>query len=146
MISLDQILLLQQKVESAVEKISQLQSEISQLNAENDALRTQCSELSNSLSEKTEQLSHKMELIAKFEKDQKTIESGILKALDRLNVIENTVLNSSAPDASSKKDDVKTETVTVKTTTTTVTTESSDAPVGDASSDTSAKSGEFDIF
>lgn len=80
MISLDQILLLQQKVESAVEKISQLQ-------AENDALRTKCSELSNSLSRKTEQLS-------KFEDEQKNIESGILHALEKLNLIENTVLNS----------------------------------------------------
>ena len=85
MISLDRILLLQQKVESAVEKISALQ-------AENDALRTKCAELSQSLSHKSEQLSA-------FEKDQSKIENGILKALDRLNAIENTILNAADPAA-----------------------------------------------
>lgn len=82
MISLDQILLLEQKVESAVEKITQLQ-------AENDALRSKCSELTNSLSSKSEQLSS-------FQQDQGQIENGILKALDRLNSIENTVLKTAA--------------------------------------------------
>ena len=51
MISLDQVLLLEQKVESAVEKIRQLQNE-------NDALRKKCSELTNALSSKSEQLSN----------------------------------------------------------------------------------------
>ncbi len=78
MISLDQVMLLERKVESAVAKIQQLQ-------AENDALRKQCSELTNALSSKSEQLSS-------FETDQSQIESGILKALDRLNQIENSVL------------------------------------------------------
>lgn len=76
MISLDQILLLEQKVESAVKKIQQLQSE-------NDALRRKCAELTNALSTKTEQLST-------FETDQSQIEDGIKKALDRLNSIENS--------------------------------------------------------
>ena len=80
MISLDQILLLEEKVESAVEKIKQLE-------AENDALRSKCSELTNALSAKTEQL-------ASFENEQKTIESGIIKAIDRLNSIENSVLKA----------------------------------------------------
>lgn len=80
MISLDQILLLEQRVESAVAKIAQLQ-------AENDALRSKCSELTNALSSKSEQLST-------FESDQNKIESGILKALDRLNSIENSVLKA----------------------------------------------------
>ncbi|WP_027728562.1 cell division protein ZapB [Treponema sp. C6A8] len=86
MISLDQVMLLEQKVESAVAKIQQLQ-------AENDALRSKCSELTNALSSKSEQLSS-------FETDQSQIESGILKALDRLNQIENSVLkvaNGQAP-------------------------------------------------
>ena len=77
MISLDQVYLLEQKVESAVEKIQQLQ-------AENDALRNKCTELTNALSAKSEQLSS-------FESDQSQIESGIKKALDRLNSIENSV-------------------------------------------------------
>lgn len=80
MITLDQVLLLEEKVESAVAKIAQLE-------AENDALRTKCSELSNSLSAKSE-------LLSSFEKDQSKIESGILKALDRLNSIENSVLKA----------------------------------------------------
>ena len=68
MISLDQVYLLEQKVESAVEKIQQLQ-------AENDALRSKCNELTNALSAKSEQLSN-------FESDQSQIESG--KAPDRI--------------------------------------------------------------
>ena len=80
MISLDQVYLLEQKVESAVEKIQQLQ-------AENDALRSKCNELTNALSVKSEQLSN-------FESDQSQIENGIKKALDRLNSIENSVLRT----------------------------------------------------
>lgn len=82
MISLDQVYLLEQKVESAVEKIQQLQ-------AENDALRNKCTELTNALSAKSEQLSN-------FESDQSQIETGIKKALDRLNSIENSVLKNAA--------------------------------------------------
>ncbi|MCR5189004.1 MAG: cell division protein ZapB [Treponema sp.] len=80
MISLDQVYLLEQKVESAVAKIQQLQ-------AENDALRNKCAELTNALSAKSEQLTT-------IETDQNQIESGIRKALDRLNSIENTVLKT----------------------------------------------------
>ena len=80
MISLDQVYLLEQKVESAVEKIQQLQ-------AENDALRNKCDELTNALSAKSEQLSN-------FESDQNQIETGIKNALDRLNSIENSVLKT----------------------------------------------------
>lgn len=78
MISLDQVYLLEEKVESAVAKIQQLQ-------AENDALRRKCSELTNALSSKTEQLNT-------FSVDQTQIEQGIRKALDRLNSIENQIL------------------------------------------------------
>lgn len=80
MISLDQILLLEKKVESAVEKIIRLQSE-------NDALRKKCAELTNAVSAKTEQLSA-------FETDQSQIENGIKKALDKLNSIENDFLKT----------------------------------------------------
>ena len=80
MISLDQVYLLEQKVESAVAKIQQLQ-------AENDALRSKCDELTNALSAKSEQLTS-------FESDQSQIENGIKKALDRLNSIENSVLRT----------------------------------------------------
>ncbi len=80
MISLDQVKLLEQKVESAVAKIQQLK-------AENDALRTKVTELTNAVSAKSEQLSS-------FESEQDQIESGIKKALDRLSSIENTVLKT----------------------------------------------------
>lgn len=82
MISLDQVKLLEQKVESAVAKIQQLQ-------AENDALRTKVTELTNAVSAKSEQLSS-------FESEQDQIESGIKKALDRLSSIENTVLKTAS--------------------------------------------------
>ena len=85
MVSLDQILLLEQKVESAVEKIQQLE-------AENDALRNKCSELTNALSAKTEQLKA-------YESEQQKIESGIIKAIDRLNSIENSVLKGAGQPA-----------------------------------------------
>ena len=88
MISLDQILLLERKVESAVEKISQLQSE-------NDALRTKCAELTNALADKSERLSS-------IEQDQNKIENGILKALDRLNSIENSVLRAGSAASAAK--------------------------------------------
>ena len=88
MISLDQILLLERKVESAVEKISQLQSE-------NDALRTKCAELTNALADKSE-------LLSSIEQDQSKIENGILKALDRLNSIENSVLRAGSAASAAK--------------------------------------------
>lgn len=80
MITLDQVLLLQEKVESAVVKIEQLK-------AENAALRSKCAELTNALSAKTEQFST-------FEADQSKIEHGILKALERLNAVENAVVQA----------------------------------------------------
>ena len=85
MISLDQVLLLEEKVESAVEKIQQLE-------AENDALRSKCSELTNALSAKSEQL-------AAYESEQNKIESGIIKAIDRLKSIENSVLKAAGQTA-----------------------------------------------
>ncbi len=82
MISLEQILLLQDRVENAVAKIAQL-------NAENVALRRKCAELTNALAAKTEQFSS-------FQNDQNKIEEGILKALNRLDALENTVLAASS--------------------------------------------------
>ena len=80
MISLDQVHLLEQKVESAVAKIAQL-------NAENAALRSKCAELTNALTAKSEQFST-------FQQDQNKIEEGILKALNRLNTVESNLLSS----------------------------------------------------
>ena len=80
MISLEQVLLLQNKVNAAVEKIAHLNNTISQLKVENDALRAKCTELTNSLSDKTEQVST-------LEAEQNQIEQGILIALDRLSAV-----------------------------------------------------------
>ncbi|HBB43269.1 MAG TPA: hypothetical protein DCZ74_07100 [Treponema sp.] len=87
MISLDQVLLLQQKVETAVEKIKTLKSEISQLESENDALRRKCAELTNSLEDKTG-------LVSSLEAEQNQIEETILKALDQLDAVEDAVLSA----------------------------------------------------
>ena len=80
MTTLNQVQLLEEKVEGIVVKLQQLQ-------AENDALRKQCAELTNALSSKSEQLSS-------YTSDQNEIEDGLKKALDRLNFIENSVLKA----------------------------------------------------
>lgn len=77
MVSIEQIAILEQKVESAVARIAQL-------TAENDALRSKCVELTNALSAKTEQLSA-------FQNDQNKIEVGIMKALEQLKSLEGTI-------------------------------------------------------
>ena len=95
MITFDQILLLQEKIESAANKIKQLQ-------AENDALRSKCAELTNALSTKSE-------LLSSFESEQSKIENGILHALNRLNAIENSVLHSAGNTLQPESTSIKTE-------------------------------------
>lgn len=101
MVTLDQVVLLQKKVEAAVEKIKSLDEEIQQLCSENDALRSKCAELTNALKDKTE-------LASTFEEEQKQIEENILKALKHLDAVENSVLYSTqdgdSDEVSSKKD------------------------------------------
>ena len=80
MISLEQISLLEQKVESAVAKILQLTEERA-------GLLQQCAQL------ESENRDLKNKLLS-FEQDQEKIEQGIIKALDRLNVVENSVLQA----------------------------------------------------
>ncbi|MBQ3799252.1 MAG: hypothetical protein II837_03045 [Treponema sp.] len=92
MISLDQVLLLQKKVETAVGKINFLTGQISQLKNDNDALRTKCAELTKALDEKTE-------LVSSLEANQGKIEEGILTALNRLDTVENAVLDGEGPQA-----------------------------------------------
>lgn len=87
MITLDQVLLLQKKVETAVEKIKDLTSEIEQLKADNDALRSKCTELTKALTDKTE-------FVSTLESEQDKIESTILHALNQLDIVENSILNS----------------------------------------------------
>lgn len=80
MISLDQVHLLEQKVEIAI-------SRITTLNREKAALVERCNKLENQNGELRTQLSA-------FEQDQGRIEKGILSALDRLANMENTILNA----------------------------------------------------
>ncbi len=89
MISLDQVLMLQKKVETAVERIAFLKGQIEQLKSENDALHTKCAELTKALDEKTE-------LVSSLESNQGKIEEGILSALNRLDTVENSLLDGSA--------------------------------------------------
>lgn len=93
MISLDQVLLLQKKVETAVEKINFLTGQVEQLKNDNDALRTKCAELTKALDEKTE-------LVSSLEVNQGQIEEGILTALNRLDTVENAILDGSNGNAS----------------------------------------------
>ncbi len=88
MVSLDQVLLLQEKVETAVRRITDLTEKNVQLKNENDALRSKCAELSKALSEKTE-------LVSSFENQQDKIEKGIISALKKLDGLEDAVLSSS---------------------------------------------------
>lgn len=142
MISIDQVLLLQQKVESAVQKIVELKSE-------NDALRRQCSELTNALSEKTE-------LLNSFTADEKKIEDSILGALDRLNKIENSILSQAGQNAAPKS-----EAATLPTNNTDVEDNTAEVPSDDiesedvvapefdmntTSEESEEKEGKFDIF
>ena len=80
MISLDQIQMLERKVESAVSKIAALQEL-------NSALRDKNTELEHTNTMLTQRISS-------FEADQGRIEQGILNALDRLNSMESAVLKS----------------------------------------------------
>ena len=80
MISLDQIQMLERKVESAVAKIAALQEL-------NSALRDKNTELEHTNTMLTQRISS-------FEADQGRIEQGILNALDRLNSMESAVLKS----------------------------------------------------
>lgn len=89
MITLDQLHLLQEKVETAVKRIAQLNDEVKQLSAENDALRSKCAELSNALDAKTE-------LVSSLEADQGKIEESILDALNKLDTVENSILSGSS--------------------------------------------------
>ncbi len=98
MISLDQVLLLQKKVETAVEKINFLTGQVEQLKNDNDALRTKCAELTKALDEKTE-------LVSSLEINQGKIEEGIITALSRLDTVENAILNG-APLATENENQV----------------------------------------
>lgn len=79
MITLDQVQMLEKKVEMIVSKINELQKQNSALQQKNREL--------------IEKNSLLMQKVSSFEADQNKIEKGILNALDRLSCMESTVLN-----------------------------------------------------
>jgi len=80
MLSLDQIQLVQQKVEKVIAKINMLEQENAKLISQNNELIKQNNELNAKISS--------------FETDQSKIEQGLLHALERLNSVENSVLKA----------------------------------------------------
>jgi len=77
MLSLDQVRLLENRVEKAVGKIRQLESENGKLRDQIAAFQTRIGELEG--------------LVHAFKDDQGRIEEGILNALDRLSAFEDSV-------------------------------------------------------
>lgn len=86
MVTLDQVLLLQEKVETAVKKITSLNERVMQLESENDALRSKCAELTKAISEKSE-------LVSTLEDTQAKIEQSILVTLNRLDAVQDSILS-----------------------------------------------------
>ncbi|HKL84889.1 MAG TPA: cell division protein ZapB [Treponemataceae bacterium] len=94
MLSLDQVRLLENRVEKAVERIQSLTSE-------NTHLRTQLTPLQSRVNELEG-------LVRAFKDDQGRIEEGILNALDRLSAFEDSVYTSTIP--SNEETELMTET------------------------------------
>ena len=86
MITLDQVRLLEQKVENAINKINQLQKE-------NTELKEKCAFLES----KANNLNQK---VSDFESDQNIIEEGIANVLKRLNSVEDAIKNTTELDTS----------------------------------------------
>ena len=86
MITLDQVRLLEQKVENAINKINQLQKE-------NTELKEKCAFLES----KANNLNQK---VSDFESDQNIIEEGIANVLKRLNSVEDVIKNTTELDTS----------------------------------------------
>lgn len=89
MISLEQVQLLEHKVETAVAKIAELQKE-------NDFLRAKFSELKVQYDELQKMDVERSSKLSLYEQNQPRIEEGIMKALERLNNVEDSVLRASA--------------------------------------------------
>ena len=107
MITLDQVQLLEKKIEEIISMMNNLQKQNSALQEKNREL--------------IEKNSLLMQRISSFEADQNRIEQGILNALDRLNSMENSALKvgSSATTTQNvqKVESSNTETVVEETTT-----------------------------
>lgn len=85
MLNLDQVRLLENRVEKAVAKIQGLSSENDRLTGEIEALQSRVRELEG--------------LVNAFKDDQGKIEQGILNALDRLSAFEDSILHAPGADA-----------------------------------------------
>lgn len=85
MLSLDQVRLLENRVEKAVVKIRMLESENDTLRGQVTAFQARIGELEG--------------LVHAFKDDQGRIEEGILNALDRLSAFEDSVFTETAPAA-----------------------------------------------
>jgi len=83
MLSLDQVRLLEDRVQKAVSKIQTLTSENTHLRSELSALQTRVVELEG--------------LVNAFKDDQGRIEEGILNALDKLSAFEDSVFHADSP-------------------------------------------------
>lgn len=97
MVTLDQVLLLQEKVETAVKKITSLNEKVMQLESENDALRSKCAELTKAISEKSE-------LVSTLEDTQAKIEQSILETLNRLDAVQDSILSRDDSNVNSVSD------------------------------------------
>jgi len=83
MLNLDQVRLLENRVEKAVGKIQSLTAENAHLRSQLSGLQTRVNELEG--------------LVRSFKDDQGRIEEGILNALDRLSAFEDSVFHAEAP-------------------------------------------------
>lgn len=83
MLSLDQVRLLEDRVQKAVGKIQTLTSENTHLRSELSTLQTRVVELEG--------------LVNAFKDDQGRIEEGILNALDKLSAFEDSVFHADSP-------------------------------------------------
>ncbi len=83
MLSLDQVRLLENRVEKAVGKIQSLDAENTRLRSQLSALQSHVSELES--------------LVQGFKDDQGRIEEGILNALDRLSAFEDSMFSGDTP-------------------------------------------------
>lgn len=83
MLNLDQVRLLENRVEKAVTKIQSLTAENTHLRSQLSTLQTRVGELEG--------------LVRSFRDDQGRIEEGILNALDRLSAFEDSVYHADSP-------------------------------------------------
>lgn len=98
MVSLKQVQLLEEKVDSVVERVTKLQYE-------NSALRSRNAELKGQNEQLVRKVADLQEALSLYEMDKDRIEQGVERALQRLNTIENSVLRSSGEEEHEQPND-----------------------------------------